>query len=126
MNNEIKDIKQNENDHFADTIKHSIPALVLIVIGGGLLASNFLNIPFHNWWVLFLVTPVVFMSYQVWRDYNSNGRLTSRSVGPLIGSLVLITMMATFVFDLNWGQLWPISFIFGGIAILLGRRTAEK
>ena len=56
----------------------------------------------------------------LWGD----GRLTSRSIGPLIGSLVLLLMVATFLFDLDWGQLWPVFFIFGGIATLLGKRAA--
>ena len=125
MNNEIKDLKQDENGHFADAIRSGIPALVLIVIGGGLLASNFLGIPFDNWWVLFLLTPVIVLFYRVWRDYKSNGRLTSRSIGPLIGSLVLSSMLATFLFDVNWGQLWPVFFVFGGIATLLGKRSKK-
>ena len=71
MINEVKDLKQDENGRFEDAIKHGIPALVLIVIGGGLLASNFLGIPFDNWWVLFLLMPVIVMVYQVWRDYGA-------------------------------------------------------
>ena len=125
MNSEIKDLKQDENGHFADAIRSGIPALVLIVISGGLLASNFLGIPFDNWWVLFLLTPVIVLFYRVWRDYKSNGRLTSRSIGPLIGSLVLSSMLATFLFDVNWGQLWPVFFVFGGIATLLGKRSKK-
>lgn len=125
MNNEVEDLKQEESGRFADAIKSGIPALVLILIGGGLLASNFLGIPFDNWWALFLLTPVIVLFYQVWRDYKSNGRLTNRSIGPLIGGLVLTSMLATFLFDVNWGQLWPIFFIFGGIATLLRRRSTK-
>ena len=113
MNNEVKDLTQEENGRFEDAIKHGIPALVLIVIGGGLLASNFLGIAFDNWWVLFLLTPVIVLSYQVWRDYKGNGRLTSRSIGPLVGGLVLTSMLSTYLFDVDWGQLWPVFFIFG-------------
>ena len=125
MNNEMKDLKQVENGHFEDAIKHGIPALVLIVIGGGLLISNFLGIPFDNWWALFFLAPVIVLYYQVWRDYKGNGRLTNRGVGPLIGSLVLSLMVANFLFGLDWGQLWPVVFIFGGIGALLGRRATE-
>ncbi len=92
----------------------------------GLLARiRDLGIPFDNWWVLFLLTPVIVLFYQVGRDYKRNGRLTSRSIGPLIGSLVLSSMIATFLFDVNWDQLWPVFFIIGGIATLLRKRSTE-
>ncbi len=125
MSKEYKDSVQDENGHFTDAMRGGITAVVLILIGGGLLASNFLDIPFDNWWALFLLLPVIVLFYQVWRDYKSNGRLTSRSIGPLIGSLVLSSMLATFLFDVDWGQLWPVFLIFGGIAVLLGKRLTE-
>ena len=122
MNKEIKNLKQAENGQL-DVMKNVIPALVLILVGVGLLARNFLGISFDNWWALFLLIPVVVLSHQVWRDYKGNGRLTSRGVGSLVGSLVLASMLVTFLFDLDWGQLWPLFLIFGGIATLLGRKT---
>jgi hypothetical protein len=125
MNNEINDLKQVENGRLEDAIKHSIPALVLIVIGGGLLASNFLGFAFDNWWVLFFLIPVFVLSYQVRVDYQRNGRLTRRSTGPLIGTLVLATMITTFLFDVDWDQLWPVFFIFGGIGALLRKSSAN-
>ena len=125
MNNEIKDLKQDGNGQFENAIKHSIPALVLIVVGGGLLTSNFLDISFDSWWVLFLLMPVTVLFYQVWHDYKRNGRLTSRSIGPLVGGFVLSSMFATFLFDVDWGQLWPVFFIFGGIATLLRKPFAK-
>lgn len=125
MNNEIIDLKQDEKGRFADAVKWGIPALILVLVGAGLLVSNFLGIPFDNWWLLFLVTPVIVLFYQVWRDYKGNGRLTNRSIGPLIGSFVLLSMLASFFFDVDWGQLWPVFFIFGGIAVLLRKRSTD-
>ena len=124
MNDEIRELKQEDDGKYGNVIKNGIPAVVLILIGVGLLAGNFLSIPFDNWWALFLIAPVLFLSYQVWRDYKSNGRFTGRSIAPLIGSLVLVFMLATFLFELDMSQLWPVFFIVGGIAALLGKRAA--
>ena len=124
VNNEVKELAQDGNGRL-DAIRSGIPALILILIGGGMLASNFLNLRFDEWWALFMLMPVSVLFYQVWRDYNDNGRLSSRSIGPLIGGLVLSAMVATFLFDLDWSQLWPVVFIFGGIAVLLRKRAAE-
>ena len=123
MNKEVQDLKHDENGRL-DAIKSGIPALVLILIGGGLLANNFLDIQFDNWWALFMLMPVIVLFYQVWRDYKGNDRFTHRSIGPLIGGLVVSSMVATFLFDLDWGQLWPVVFIFGGIGALLGKRAS--
>lgn len=125
MNSEMKDSKQEQNEDFASVIKSGLPAVILILIGGGLLANNFLDVSFDNWWALFLLVPVVALSYQTWRDYKGNGRLTSRGIGSLIGGLVITTVFATFLFDLDGGQLWPLFLIIGGITVLLSKRSAE-
>ena len=123
MNNEVKDLKQDGNGDDANVVRNVIPALVLIVIGGGLLASNFLGISFENWWALFLLIPVIGLFYQVGRDQKSNGRLTRRSIAPLSGVLVLMLVIATFLFDVDWDQIWPAFFFIGAIAVLLGNRS---
>ena len=123
MNHEVKDLKHDEKEH-VDVIRRVIPALALILIGEGLLANNFLDIQFDTWWALFFLVPVIILFYQVWRDYQANGRFTRHSIGPLIGGLFVSSMVATFFFDLDWGQLWPVVFIFGGIGALLSKRAS--
>ncbi|HRQ38882.1 MAG TPA: hypothetical protein PLD25_13325 [Chloroflexota bacterium] len=123
MGDEFKDLKDEEKGGAAeDKGSNWLMALVLIVVGIGLLASNFTQFSFNNWWALFMLIPAIAMLRNVWADYQAHGRLTSRSTGPLIGGLATLVLMVVFLFNLSWSGLWPLGFIFGGIAILLGNR----
>ncbi|MCP4357915.1 MAG: hypothetical protein GY796_07870 [Chloroflexi bacterium] len=124
MNDEIKDLKDGEEETEAAPEKNSswIIAAVLILVGFVLLLSNFTSFEFENWWALFMFIPAGFMFSTVWRDYKDNDGLTNKSTGTLIGGLAILFMIAVFLFNLSWGSLWPVAFIFGGIAVLLGSR----
>lgn len=123
MGDEFKDLKYEEKRGATeDKGSNWIMALVLIVVGTGLLLSNFTAFSLHNWWALFLLIPAITMLRHVWAEYQRHGRLTSRSTGALIGGLTVLAAMAVFLFNLSWSRLWPIGFIFGGISILLSSR----
>jgi uncharacterized membrane protein len=123
MSDEFKDMKDEEKGTDAAEKNNSwIMAVVLIIVGLGLLASNFTGFSFNNWWALFLFVPAFMMLSKVWADYKDNGRLTSKSTGPLITGLAMLVMIVVFLFNLSFGALWPLAFIFGGIAVLLGSR----
>ena len=123
MNSELNELKQAENKRIEPRSLQWIPAVVLIVVGVGLLISKFSGFEFVNWWAVFLVTPLAFMAAAVWNDYRENGRLSSTSSGALVGGLFLITILVTTFFNLSWGTLWPLVFVFGGIAVLLSSRS---
>ncbi len=124
MGDEFKDLKDEEKgDESAAKSNNWMMALVLIVVGLGLLVSNFTGFSFDNWWALFMLIPAVAMLTNVWRDYQANGRLTSKCTGPLIGGLAILVMAVIFLFNLNWSGLWPLAFVFGGIAVLLSGRS---
>lgn len=99
-----------------------ITGAVLIIVGVVLVASNITGFAFSNWWVLFMFIPAIFLLGNVWRDYQTNGRLTSASTGFLIGGLGILTVAAVFLFEsISWSIFFPMAFIFGGIAVLLNR-----
>ncbi|GIK58359.1 MAG: hypothetical protein HND44_17340 [Chloroflexi bacterium] len=123
MGDEFKDLKDEEKGGTAeDKSNNWIMALVLIVVGIGLLVSNFTEFSLNNWWALFLLIPAITMLRNVWVDHQTNGRLTSRSTGALIGGLTVLAAMAVFLLNLSWSGLWPLGFIFGGISVLLSSR----
>lgn len=122
MGDEIKDLKSDEHEVENEQGSTWIIAIVMMLVGAGLLLSNFTNVSFDNWWALFLFIPAGFMLQIVWKDYKSNGRLTGKSTGSLIAGLSILVMIVVFLFDLSWSGLWPVAFIFGGIAVLLSGR----
>lgn len=123
MGDETKDLKEDEVGTGKEKGSSVIIAVVLMIVGGGLLLSNFTSISFDNWWAFFLFIPAGFMLQNVWADYKSNGRLTSKSTGFLIAGLSILVMIVIFIFNLSWSGLWPLAFIFGGIAVLLSGRS---
>lgn len=123
MGDEMKELKYEEKEKaVADKGSNWIMALVLIVVGIGLLLSNFTEFSLNNWWALFLLIPAITMLRHVWAEYQRYGRLTSRSTGALIGGLTVLAAMAVFLFNLSWSGLWPLGFIFAGISIFLSSR----
>jgi hypothetical protein len=110
--------------HHRNTSAAWIAGLVLIVIGAVFLLQN-LNllgsIPLlQNWWALFILIPAVGAFYRVWQDIQTNGRLTGVGRGSLISGLFMGFLSAVFLFDLNWGVIWPIFIIIAGIGAFLG------
>lgn len=122
MDDKNQELKDQENQENEGRNHSAIIAGVMILVGLVLVGANLLGTTLDNWWALFMLIPAFFLLAAVWRDYKENGRLTSKSTGFLIASLAIFTMVAIFLFDLNWGVLWPLAFIFGGIAVLLGSR----
>ncbi len=123
MGDEFKDLKDEEKAGATEEKGSNwIMALVMIVVGIGLLVSNFTEFSFNNWWALFMLIPAAAMLRTVWVDHQAHGRLTSKSTGPLIGGLATLVMMGVFLFNLSWSGLWPLGFIFGGLAVWLGSR----
>lgn len=97
-------------------------ALVLIAIGAIFLLQNLgvLNVFFiHNWWALFILLGTAGAWGTAWRIYQSNGRrVTPQVTGAFIGGLFPLAVALIFLFNLNWGNIWPIFLIIAGLAVL--------
>lgn len=102
--------------------------LILILIGAFFLLRNFglMNVPlFDNWWAIFILIPAVASLLNAWRTYQAHGRFTGEVIGSFIGSLVLFCVALIFLLQLDWGDIWPIFLILGGLSILL-RGTFQR
>ncbi len=91
---------------------------VLILIGLILLLQNLTGMFLFNWWALFILIPAFMAFSAAWGNYQSNGRLTKTGRSSLIGGGALTIITVIFLFNLNFGYLWPILLILGGVSVL--------
>lgn len=96
-----------------------IPGIILILVGVVLLVNNTTNFRLDNWWALFILIPALTAFARFWRRYQEDGRFNADARGSLIGGFVLLFIAAIFLFNLNFGALWPVFLILGGIALLI-------
>jgi hypothetical protein len=96
--------------------------VVLIGIGGLYLLNEVGVLPeLSNWWALFLLLPAVAVLSAALGAYRRNGgRWTPAVVLPLLGSVLLAGLAAAFLFGIEYGWLWPLFLIAGGLLLLAG------
>jgi hypothetical protein len=93
---------------------------VLIVLGLYFIIQHVAGFTLHNWWALFILVPALGSLVTAYQMYERNDRrFTAASRGPLVGALVLLAVMAVFLFSLDWGRVWPLFIILVGLGILL-------
>lgn len=98
-----------------------IGGVVLILIGALLLLHNVGGITIDNWWALFILIPAAGSFAGAWNAYRKSGnRVTGSVKGSIIGGVVLTTISVLFLFNLDWGKMWPVFIIIAGLATLVG------
>jgi hypothetical protein len=97
-----------------------IGGLVLIAIGVLYLLHDYGVLPtLTNWWVLFLLLPGIgTLSAAIGAYRRNGGQWTMEVTGPFIGGLLFLGMTAVFLFDLDYGWLWPLFLIAAGLLLL--------
>ncbi|HEC23033.1 MAG TPA: hypothetical protein ENI95_08960 [Chloroflexi bacterium] len=107
-------------------------AVVLILIGVYLLFDNLGLLYFdffyylENWWALFLLIPAVAMLRSAWVAYQESGHQFTRMASrQLLGALALMVITVILLFDLDWGDYWPLFLIIAGVGVLIGKVAEE-
>jgi uncharacterized membrane protein HdeD (DUF308 family) len=116
----------SDNDQSGDTRAPAgrgqnwwVGGAILIAIGVIFLIQNLTGgFVFRNWWAIFIAFPGLAALANAWRVYRAGGRLTREARRSLFGGLFLLTIAAVFVFDLNWGAIWPVFLIIWGVGLL--------
>ena len=100
---------------------------VLIAAGIVLLLRNWIGfaVPF-NWWGLFILIPAFGSLLDARRAYQTDGRFTRAVQGRVFGGAVLLFVAIVLSFDLDWGKLWPVFLIIGGLGALLTALRAQE
>lgn len=96
-----------------------IGGAVLILLGVVFLLQNLGTFYFNNWWALFILIPALGAFGAAWNMYNTTGRFNAAARGSLISGIVFVLITVTFLFNLNWGIVFPVLLILAGVALLI-------
>ncbi|NLG97126.1 MAG: hypothetical protein GX491_07175 [Chloroflexi bacterium] len=101
------------------SIQGWIGGAILILIGVIFLARNLTGFSLENWWALFILIPAVGAFSRAYSIYQEHGRLTAEARGSMIGGFAMTMVAVIFLFNLNFGTLWPLFLILGGVTLLI-------
>lgn len=94
-----------------------LAAIILIVIGAGLLMQNFgFNLP-ERWWALLLLLPAIGSLVTAIRSYRAEGG-TPDVIGALVGAIIFTALAFALFLGLDWGIFWPVILIALGVGLL--------
>ncbi|MBT3190582.1 MAG: hypothetical protein HN736_08085 [Anaerolineae bacterium] len=103
-----------------------IGGLVMIAVGVIFLVMQYSDFRLHNWWALFILIPVALTWNRAIRLSIEAGELKEETTEAISGSLFLLFVALIFLFNWDWGQVWPGFIIIAGINALVrgwGRRS---
>ena len=103
-----------------------IGGVVMIGIGAIFLLSNYTDYSLANWWALFILIPALAVFASAVRAYRVAGRVTSEVTSPLIGGAFMLFVASIFLFELDWGKVWPGFIIIAGVGALLNAMISDK
>jgi len=98
--------------------------IALIVIGGLFLLDTFNVTPIHfyNWWAIFILVPGINSLIQAVRRFQEAGQINNRVQRAGFRGLLLSLIALTFFINLDWGIMFALFLIGGGIYLLLRQR----
>ncbi|HFC11628.1 MAG TPA: hypothetical protein ENJ56_02195 [Anaerolineae bacterium] len=92
--------------------------LVLITIGVVFLLAQYTDFRFDNWWALFILIPVLAAWGKAASAIKAAGGWTQEAVRSVMGSLFPLFVAAIFLFQWDWGRVWPGFIILAGLGAL--------
>jgi hypothetical protein len=99
---------------------------VLIILGIWFLVQNIAGVSLGNWWALFILLPALWSFWRAWTLYQQDGKITHRVANAVYGGLFPFTIAVIFLFNLNFGKLWPVFLIVLGIGAFFGLRGENE
>ncbi|GGJ48945.1 LiaF transmembrane domain-containing protein [Deinococcus roseus] len=123
------DMNDNINAEVKNAGKDRTPVWGIMGIAVGLLLLGqmvFQGFELHNWWACFMLIPGMGMGWRAYRLYQRQGRISPQVADQLIGSLPLLTVALIFLLNLDFGRVWPIFIIMGGLMTLLRSKVEPR
>jgi hypothetical protein len=120
--------KRGQSSGFMDAPQSRIIA-ALTLIGLGvlfLLQQNNLVSSDFAWWSFFIIVPGVALLASGIMSYSRAGFLTPQARGQITGGTMATIVGAIFLFNLDWGKVWPVFLIVPGIFMLLGFNRSDS
>ncbi len=107
----------------ADRQSQIVGGIVLVLLGVVfLLEQAGAFVLTGNWWAIFILAPGLFMLWRAYTTYSSANTLTKEARQQISGGVTLIVVAGIFIFNLDWGRVWPVFLILAGIWTLFGFR----
>ena len=92
--------------------------LILIAVGIIFLVMQYGGFHINNWWALFILIPVFTAWNRAIRTSIEAGEITEESVQAITGSLFPLFVASIFLFNWDWGRVWPGFIIIAGVNAL--------
>jgi hypothetical protein len=93
---------------------------VLIALGVIFLLQQVGDFSFDNWWALFILIPVLSAFASAFGIWRKAGRFTFAVWSTIYGGLFPLLVAVIFMFNLDWGDYWPLFVVLGGFGMLVG------
>ncbi|WP_276954465.1 hypothetical protein [Allomeiothermus silvanus] len=103
-----------------------IGGLVLIATGLIFLWQNLTGWSLGNWWAFFILIPAL---GAFWAGYNlarQDGFWSRRAVATTWGGAFPLLVALIFLFNMDWGRVWPLFLILAGVGIVFFRQGEGK
>ncbi len=122
----MSDISQKpkrSGDLLADRQSQIVAGIVLIGLGIiFFLQQAGVFVLVGNWWAIFILVPGLFLLWRAYTSYNQAQGLTSEARHQIAGGVTLLVVAGIFIFNLDWGKVWPVFLILAGLWALFGFR----
>ena len=99
-----------------------IGGIVLIGLSVIFLLKQYgVDIPlFQNWWAFFILLPAIGAFWTGYTAYQRAGVWTNEARGAIAGGVLIALVAFVFLFQLDWGKIWPLFLIVPGVPLLFG------
>lgn len=110
--------------------RHIIPAVVVIAFGVYFLLGNFgYNLAFfelYNWWAWLILLAAVVPLAEALERFRAVGSVDGGVIHSLLTAAVVVMVALMFLLDLSWARWWPVFVIYGGLCMLVPRRSRAR